>query len=281
MGLAGYAEKRPDLATSTNCNTKANMATIKEALMSVMIGNRSHYDNLAVFPLLRDQVIKSEYYTLDMAMTLGKVYLEEIPSRLKTPEVKILNLSYLPVLIVQGEKLRSTTCDTHIATDSILIPPRTALTVPLPKVKPSQHDKDYAGLQKPRFFPQLQRCINTFECDPLQVGAIFAINGQIEGLELFDSPDTMAVMHKKLMRHYAKEAVKRSHRQTLLTYRHDAQRFLTKLRQAHEQCHLTIGLGKKLKVTGREISGRGIRFNENLLHLRAHNNPGLSALYAY
>ena len=262
-----------------------NMPTVREALMPLTIGNRSNYDNLltignrsnydnlSVFPLLRQKAIKSEYYTLDMAMTLGKVYLEEIPSKRKAPEVKISNLSYLPVLIVQGEKLRSTAYDIHIATDSILVPPRTALTVPLPRVTPSQ--------QKSLFNPQLERCINTFECGLLQVGTIFAINGQIEGLELFDSPDTMAVMHKKLIRHYAKEAVKRSHRQTLLTSRHDAKRFLAKLRQAHEQSHLTIGLGKKLEVTGREISGGGIRFNESLLHLRAHNDSRLTSLYAY
>lgn len=124
---------------------------------------------------------------------------------------------------------------------------------------------------------QVDAFVNAFQPLPLQVGAVFAIGNRIAGLELFDSPDTLAAMLPKLLRSYALDALETVDQDRDRIGRNQATAFLRLARRAHEECYPGIGLGEELRVAGREIVGGGLVFEEKLLHMAAFAQPERAA----
>jgi len=123
----------------------------------------------------------------------------------------------------------------------------------------------------------LKHYVNAFSCNPMQVGVVFAINEHIEGVELFDSPVTLASLYPKLIRSYAIDAIENAGKQKPLASRRDARRFLRSVMQVHEDRYEAIGLGEEIRVSGEEIVGGGLLLDNRLLHLAAFANPTPSA----
>jgi len=124
---------------------------------------------------------------------------------------------------------------------------------------------------------QVDEFVNAFKPMPMQVGAVFAIDERIEGLELFDSPDTLAAMLPQLVRSYAIDAIETANENRGRVDRHAAHAFLRKTWRAHEESYPGIGLGKELRVAGREVVGGGLALEKKLLHLAAFCRPAKTA----
>jgi len=120
---------------------------------------------------------------------------------------------------------------------------------------------------------RLEGYVSAFSCNPMQVGVVFAINERIEGVELFDSPVTLASIYEKLIRSYAIDALENASKQKPLASRRDARFFLRRVMQVHEECYEAIGLGKEIRITGEKIVGGGLLLNNRLMHLAAFANP--------
>lgn len=67
--------------------------------------------------------------------------------------------------------------------------------------------------------------VEAFPPDPRQAGAIFAINGRLVGLELFDAPATWRKLAPKLLRSYAVDAIDKSGEGTDGSLSDEARRF--------------------------------------------------------
>ncbi len=124
-----------------------------------------------------------------------------------------------------------------------------------------------------RHTDQLDEFVAALEPLPMQVGAVFAIGKRIEGLELFDSPETLAAMLPKLVRSYAIDALEGATGDRSHASRTQANAFLRKTWTAHEEHYPGIGLGEELRVAGRDVVGGGLVLEEKLLHLAAFAQP--------
>ena len=105
---------------------------------------------------------------------------------------------------------------------------------------------------------------------PNQIGAIFAINGVISGLELFGSADVWSAFHAQLVRSYALDAIdadKRAFRAPELAI---AQQFLTSVAGvAGVERYDAVGLGNDLRVHDRDLTAAGLEYDDTLIHLSA------------
>jgi hypothetical protein len=102
--------------------------------------------------------------------------------------------------------------------------------------------------------------VRRLRVEPGQTGAIFAIDGKIEGFELFDSPETFSKMFEKLVRSYALDALETAGSPSAVPSVSEAKAFLDELANAQEQQYSAIGLGEEIRInTDNLISPRGIQ----------------------
>lgn len=105
--------------------------------------------------------------------------------------------------------------------------------------------------------------------EPGQTGAIFAIDGRIEGLELFDSPETFSKMFEKLVRSYALDALETAAGPSGVASIPDAKEFLKALAEAGRESYPAAGLGQEIRINTEELVAGGLEVNNALVHLAA------------
>ena len=98
-----------------------------------------------------------------------------------------------------------------------------------------------------------------------QVGAIFAIRGQIAGLDLFDSPRTWAALMPKLVRSYGLDALDLASGGDGLA-EPNPQRFLDAVSAAPCTVYAAVGAGSDLRVEGGGILGAALTTEQGVVH---------------
>ena len=111
--------------------------------------------------------------------------------------------------------------------------------------------------------------VRRLRVEPGQTGAIFAIDGKIEGLELFDSPETFSKMFEKLVRSYALDALETASGPSAVASITDARAFLNSLAQASSQNYPAVGLGQEIRINTEELVAGGLEVDSTLVHLVA------------
>ena len=117
---------------------------------------------------------------------------------------------------------------------------------------------------------QLSEFIKRFQLIELQVGAVFAINGQIVGLEAFGCHDTFRKFSEKLVKSYALDALDNrslSRKESLPPER--ARRFIASAIKGKGERHPSIGLGENITFESRTVSGAALVENNRLLCISA------------
>jgi hypothetical protein len=102
-----------------------------------------------------------------------------------------------------------------------------------------------------------------------QVGAIFAINGQTVGIELFDSSDTFATYLPKIMRSYALEALANQAAKSDLANDADASQLLDSILELDAKSFPAEGLGEDLRIESKFITGGALAHDGRVVHLAA------------
>ena len=151
---------------------------------------------------------------------------------------------------------------------------------------------------------QLEEFVERLEPLPRQAGAIFAINGTVAGMDVFDSAATWRKSMRKLVRSYGLDALDRGDEaaapgpngaapatgaevtpaaganatsaadaaalpaEAAVTTAQPA-RFLEALKRAAIERFPAIGLGEDLRITGRSVAGGGLMVDGRLVHLVA------------
>jgi hypothetical protein len=112
-----------------------------------------------------------------------------------------------------------------------------------------------------------------------QVGVLFAIDGEIEGMDLFDASDTFAAMLPKLARSFAIDALETSGRETKPLVQNSATQFLDRVAAAHADTYPGVGLGTDVRLSAPLVAGGGLIYEDKLVHLVAFRNgaPGSDA----
>ncbi len=115
---------------------------------------------------------------------------------------------------------------------------------------------------------------------PGQCGAIFAIDGKVAGLELFDAQTTLAKALPKLIGSYALDALetlaprKRAPRPPAAM---DAAALLDRVREAPVSLHPSLGEGSDARFAHGNLSGAGLVARDRVVHLLAFVMEAASA----
>mgnify|MGYP006957770064 CR=1 FL=1 len=107
----------------------------------------------------------------------------------------------------------------------------------------------------------------------VQVGALFAINAKVVGLECFGHWQTLSKFFKKLIQSYALDAVDMfEEKQTDHVPIEAVRRFMEGVRNAPRKSYPSLGLGENIRAEGPFVSGAALIFNEAVLHLSAFSH---------
>jgi hypothetical protein len=102
-----------------------------------------------------------------------------------------------------------------------------------------------------------------------QMGAVFAIDGKVVGVDVFDSPKTLAKLLPKLVRSYALDALDPVSSGTAPTSHEVANRFMSTLLAAEATEFGSVGLGSDVRLTSPKLVGGALVVEDRLVHLGA------------
>ena len=97
---------------------------------SIQLGKAVAYENLCIFPLLSEIDIKLDYLSMKTALEKQQMEIQEISESGSVPNLKVINHSDLPVLIIDGEEVVGAK-QNRIVNTSILVPARKEILIPV------------------------------------------------------------------------------------------------------------------------------------------------------
>jgi hypothetical protein len=116
---------------------------------------------------------------------------------------------------------------------------------------------------------KLGEYLSKFETAKHQVGAMFAIDGAVAGLDLFDKETTLSRVLPKLVRSFALDAVEVSSDRRRDASTEMAAQFIGLTGEAAVEQFPAAGLGEDLRLTGRTVSGGALNVDGATVHLYA------------
>lgn len=117
---------------------------------------------------------------------------------------------------------------------------------------------------------ELSGFLEEFHLIEWQVGAVFAINGQVLGLECFGCHDTFKKFFDKLVKSYALDALDSLKKQQSKSVPPDnARRFVASATKSKGEGHPSIGLGTNITFESRVVSGSALVEGNRVLHISA------------
>lgn len=97
---------------------------------NIQLGKADVYENLCIFPLLSGADTGPGYLSMKTALEKQQMEIQEISESGSVPNLKVINHSDLPVLIIDGEELAGAK-QNRIANTSILVPARKEIQIPV------------------------------------------------------------------------------------------------------------------------------------------------------
>ena len=116
--------------------------------------------------------------------------------------------------------------------------------------------------------------VRALQPQPLQTGALFAVNGQVQGVELFDSEVTFRKFMAKLVRSYALDAIGDSKPDAMPPAAEAVSRFLEEIKGAELQCFPALGEGEDLRIDTGTVAGGALYADGRVVHLCAFRVKG-------
>ncbi|MBN2242583.1 MAG: hypothetical protein JW793_07830 [Acidobacteria bacterium] len=106
-----------------------------------------------------------------------------------------------------------------------------------------------------------------------QSGALFAINGKIVGLDLFDSSETLKKLFPKLLHGYGLDAIDRGAGdrpgEEAACTPQDVAAFLESIVEAGKEEFDAVGEGKDVRLSGKNLTGAALVVDDRVVHLGA------------
>jgi hypothetical protein len=102
-----------------------------------------------------------------------------------------------------------------------------------------------------------------------QLGAVFAINGKVAGLELFDSGATFRKLMRKLVSSYAMDAIDVPMERAQEPSLEDVRALLEQVQRSSVETFAAVGEGRDLRLSGAMIHGAALESRDRIVHLSA------------
>jgi hypothetical protein len=117
-----------------------------------------------------------------------------------------------------------------------------------------------------KYEEELENSVRGLEPVPGQSGLAVFIEGRFVCLDLFDHPETLRKLWRKLLKSYAMEAIEaRGDREN--AGEADLREVLGIIKASECSTYPSVGLGNAVRLRGPGIIGAGLIFNDKLLHL--------------
>jgi len=113
---------------------------------------------------------------------------------------------------------------------------------------------------------RLDDYLGAFSATDNQAGALFCINGEVVGFDLFDSAETLASLLPKLVQSYALDAIDAGDRESK-TDRQSAKKLTEDALNATVEQFPAVGEGDDLRLRGKRLSGGALVVDERIVHL--------------
>lgn len=107
-----------------------------------------------------------------------------------------------------------------------------------------------------------------------QCGVAFAIGGRILGLEIFDHSEVMRRFFQKLVRSYALDALDAAPEANGAASVESVRALVTQVGAAQSFTEQALGIGKDVRLNGREISGAALWAHERYVHICTSTKNG-------
>jgi hypothetical protein len=109
-----------------------------------------------------------------------------------------------------------------------------------------------------------------FKAQDGQVGALFAINGVPQGVEIFDSGATFSHYLERLVSSYALGSLAEKHtgKEVVLP---EVEKFMESVREATAEQFEALGEGEDLRLSGMSLAGGALIAEDRVVHLAAFN----------
>ncbi len=118
---------------------------------------------------------------------------------------------------------------------------------------------------------QLGSYREAFKAEDNQVGAVFAVNGHVQGIEYFDSPRPFKKQLDKLVGSYAVAAVLEEKGERKETTDAVVNDFLQQVAGARGEAYPGLGEGEDVRLSADEVAGGALVAEERVVHLAAFN----------
>ena len=131
--------------------------------------------------------------------------------------------------------------------------------------------------------PRLRDYVGRFRLLDGQVGAIFAINGQVVGAEFLGGVEPFAKTFRKIIESYALDAIDsfatKAHKKVA---KKEATSLLKDISSGRHQTYPSVGLGTDIRIKSRGLTGFALALDGRLLHLSVfveHSSDGASGTH--
>lgn len=121
---------------------------------------------------------------------------------------------------------------------------------------------------------RIEDYVRAFAAAENQVGAMFAINGDIIGFDLFDCAPTLRKLLPKLVRSYALDAIEVQTSKSAEAGRDHAEQLLHELTAAEARRFPAIGVGEDVRIDGPRLTAAALVADERVVHLSAFRISG-------
>ena len=106
------------------------MKNLSDFLVELKLGTPKTFQNLTMFPLLRDCLEEAHYMLLDQSLEEGTIEISEVSEAGRVPDIKVENRGAKPVLLLDGEELIGAK-QNRILNVSVMVPPHRTVVVPV------------------------------------------------------------------------------------------------------------------------------------------------------
>jgi hypothetical protein len=121
---------------------------------------------------------------------------------------------------------------------------------------------------------RLDEYVEAVSAAPGQCGAVFAIDGTVVGLEIFDSPGTFARYLPKLVRSYAMDAAETAKPKAVLPVADAVRQFIEEMQAAATESFKAVGEGDNVRIESDAIAGGALVHEKRIVHLAAFKMEG-------
>jgi len=121
------------------------------------------------------------------------------------------------------------------------------------------------------FSGSVDEYVKAFKTSDTQVGACFAINGRIRGVELFDVSGTCKKLMPKLIRSYALDAIE-ERQEAAATGAQSIADFIQAVAAAPADSFKALGEGEDLRIHASDIAGGALAARDRVVHLCAFSD---------